>query len=143
MRPPLKSTYVGTNFTVRMTPLIDVVFLLMIFFIMTLNFLEPEGILENRLPETARRTATERQKDWEIVRIHILDAGGRPQIYLQEREIKNPKDLLQNLNLLPRDIMIIIDPESKVAYKHVINIYNTCLKSQKINIAFSLSRDNE
>ena len=108
---------------------------------MTLNFLEPEGILENRLPETARRTATEQQKDWEIVRIHILEAGVRPQIYLQEREIKDLKDLLRNLILLPRDIMIVIDPDSKVAYKHVIDIYNICLKSKKTNIAFSLSRD--
>jgi len=142
MKPPLKSSYVGTNFTVRMTPLIDVVFLLMIFFIMTLNFLEPEGILENRLPETAQRTATEQQKDWEIVRIHLSDDRVQPRIYLQEREINDLKDLLYNLNLLPRDIMIVIDPGSKVAYKHVIDIYNTCLKSKKTNIAFSISRDN-
>jgi len=125
-----------------MTPLIDVVFLLMIFFIMTLNFLEPEGILENRLPETARRTATDQQKDWEIVRIHLYDDSVRPRIYLQEREINDLKDLLNSLNLLPRDIMIVIDPDSKVAYKHVIDIYNTCLKSKKTNIAFSISRDN-
>ena len=142
MKPPLKSSYVGTNFTVRMTPLIDVVFLLMIFFIMTLNFLEPEGILENRLPETARLTATDQQKDWEIVRIHLSHDSVRPRIYLQEREVKGLEDLLHNLNLLPRDIIIVIDPDSKVAYKHVISIYNTCLKSKKTNIAFSISRDN-
>ena len=142
MKQPLKSTYVGSNFTVRMTPLIDVVFLLMIFFIMTLNFLEPEGILENRLPETARHTATDQQKDWEIVRIHVSDDSVRPRIYLQEREVKGLEDLIHNLNLLPRDIIIVIDPDSKVAYKHVINIYNTCLKSKKTNIAFSISRDN-
>ena len=142
MKPPLKSTYIGTNFTVRMTPLIDVVFLLMIFFIMTLNFLEPEGILENRMPETARRIATEQQKDWETVRIHIAHDSVRPRISLQEREIRDIKDLLRNLNLLPRDIMIIIDPDSKVAYKHVIDIYNTCLKSKKTNIAFSISREH-
>jgi biopolymer transport protein ExbD len=142
MKPPLKSSYVGTNFTVRMTPLIDVVFLLMIFFIMTLNFLEPEGVLENRLPETARRTVTDQQKDWEIVHIHLSDDSARPRIYLQEREINDLKDLLHSLNLLPRDIMIVIDPDSKVAYKHVIDIYNTCLKSKKTNIAFSISRDN-
>ena len=142
MKSPLKSTYVGSNFTVRMTPLIDVVFLLMIFFIMTLNFLEPEGILENRLPETSKLAVTDQQKDWEIVRIHLSHGSVRPRIYLQEREINDLKDLFHNLNLLPRDIMIVIDPDSKVAYKHVINIYNTCLKSKKTNIAFSISRDN-
>lgn len=142
MKRPLKNIYAGPNFTVRMTPLIDVVFLLMIFFIMTLNFLEPEGILENRFPETARRTASDRQKDWEIVRIHVSVGDNLPRIYLQERQINDIKDLLINLNLLPRDIMIVIDPDSKVAYKHVISIYNTCLKSKKTNIAFSISRTN-
>ncbi len=139
MKLPLKNTYAGLNYTVRMTPLIDVVFLLMIFFIKTLNFLEPEGILENRFPETARRAATDRQKDWEIVRIHLSADERLPRIYLQKREIQNIKELLHNLNLLPRDIMIVIDPDSKVAYKHVISIYNTCLKSKKTNIVFSIA----
>ncbi len=142
MKLPLNNRYAGPNFTVRMTPLIDVVFLLMIFFIMTLNFLEPEGILENRFPETARQTASDRQKDWETVRIQVSMGNNLPMIYLQERQINGINDLLKNLNLLPRDIMIVIDPDSKVAYKHVISIYNTCLKSKKTNIAFSISRTN-
>ena len=142
MKLPLKNRYAGPNFSVRMTPLIDVVFLLMIFFIMTLNFLEPEGILENRFPETARRMASDQQKDWETVRIHVSVGDNSPRIYLQDRQLNDIKDLLINLNLLPRDIMIVIDPDSKVSYKHVISIYNTCLKSKKTNIAFSISRTN-
>jgi len=142
MKRPLKNKYTRPNFTVRMTPLIDVVFLLMIFFIMTLNFLEPEGILENRFPETARHTASDEQKDWETVRINVSMLNNRPMIYLQERQINDIQDLLINLNLLPRDIMIVIDPDARVAYKHVIGIYNTCLKSKKTNIAFSISRTN-
>lgn len=123
-----------------MTPLIDVIFLLMIFFIMTLNFLVPEGVLENRLPDQARAATSERQKDWEVVRIHVARGKGRPQIYLQEREVADMSDLLLNLQRLPRDVIVVIEPEPKVAYKHVIGVFNTCVKAKKTNISFTLPR---
>ena len=109
-----------------MTPLIDVIFLLMIFFIMTLNFLVPEGVLENRLPDQAKTKAYEREKDWELVRIHVARGKAGPQIYLQERRIAGLSDLLLNLHRLPRDVIIVIEPEEKVAYKHVMDSALIC-----------------
>ncbi len=140
MKLPLKAIDSRDGFSIRMTPLIDVVFLLMIFFIMTLNFLETEGILENRLPEQNKRTKSDQQKDWEIVRIRLVAGEDKPMIHLQERILNDFDELLRYLNLLPRKIMIVIDPDSKVAYKHVISAYDTCLKSKKSNIVFSLPR---
>jgi biopolymer transport protein ExbD len=123
-----------------MTPLIDVIFLLMIFFIMTLNFLVPEGILENRLPDQARTAKYEREKDWEVVKIHVARGREGPQIYLQERRVAGLGDLLLNLHRLPRDVIVVIEPEAKVAYKHVISVFNTCIKAKKTNISFTIPR---
>ena len=123
-----------------MTPLIDVIFLLMIFFIMTLNFLVPEGVLENRLPDQARAEKSEREKDWEVVRIHVERGKEGPQIYLQERQVTGLGDLLLNLQRLPRDVIVVIQPEPKVAYKDVIGVFNTCVKAKKTNISFTLPR---
>jgi biopolymer transport protein ExbD len=125
-----------------MTPLIDVIFLLMIFFIMTLNFLVPEGVLENRLPDTQSEVRPDREKDWEVVRIHVARGKEGPQIYLQERMVTGLPDLLRNLHRLPRDIIVVIEPEPKVAYKHVISIFNTCVKAKKTNISFTIPRGN-
>ena len=140
MKLPTKATDKSRRLSIMMTPLIDVIFLLMIFFIMTLNFLVPEGVLENRLPDQAREATPEREKDWEVVRIHVAKGKDRPQIYLQERMLSGLGDLLLSLNRLPRDVIVVIEPESKVAYKHVISVFNTCVKAKKKNISFTIPR---
>ena len=141
MKLPTKATDRNRRFAIMMTPLIDVIFLLMIFFIMTLNFLVPEGILENRLPDQAR-TTPQREKDWELVRIHVATGKAGPQIYLQERKVAGLPDLLLNLHRLPQDVIIVIEPEQKVAYKHVISVFNACVKAKKTNISFTIPRGN-
>jgi biopolymer transport protein ExbD len=142
MKLPTKATASKRGISIIMTPLIDVIFLLMIFFIMTLNFLVPEGVLENRLPDRADETTAERQKDWEVVRIHVARGKDRPQVYLEERMVSGLRDLLQNLNRLPRDVIVVIEPEQNVAYKHVIGVFNTCVKAKKTNISFTIPRGN-
>lgn len=142
MKVPTKATSSGRRLAIMMTPLIDVIFLLMIFFIMTLNFLVPEGVLENRLPDTQSEVRRDREKDWEVVRIHVARGREGPQIYLQERMVAGIADLLRNLQRLPRDIIVVIEPEPKVAYKHVISVFNTCVKAKKTNISFTIPREN-
>jgi biopolymer transport protein ExbD len=137
MKLPVRSTDSGSEFSVQMTPLIDVIFLLMIFFVMTMKFQELEGVIKSRLPEKGDQSFSEYQKDWETVRIHLATENGRFTIYLQERIVYSQEALLSYLNRLPPQIMIVIEPEAKVLYKHVIGVYNTCLKSKKSNIVFS------
>jgi biopolymer transport protein ExbD len=139
MKLPIKKESVRrTDFTIRMTPLIDVIFLLMIFFILTIRFHDPEGVLETKLPERGERIFPAQQKDWEVVRLKLIREGEELVMYLQERVVYTYTDLLSYLNLLPQQIMLVIEPESKVPYKHVIEVYNTCLKSKKSNIVFSI-----
>ena len=142
MKLPIRTGNKNINFSVRMTPLIDVIFLLMIFFIMTIRFVEPEGVLENRLPEKAGQGITDQKNDWEVVRIKIklVREGNQFKIYLQERVLNSYEDLLSYLELLPDKILIVIEPELTVPYKYVIGIYNTCLKSEKTNIVFTVTR---
>ena len=142
MKLPIRTGDKNINFSVRMTPLIDVIFLLMIFFIMTIRFVEPEGSLENRFPEKAGQGITDQKKDWEVVRIKVklVRDGNLFKIYLQERVLNSYDDLLSYLELLPDKILIVIEPELTVPYKYVIGIYNTCLKSKKTNIVFTVAQ---
>ena len=143
MKVPTKATSSGRGLVIMMTPLIDAIFLLMIFFIMTLNSLVPEGVLENRLPDQVNQAKADRQKDWEVVRIHVARGRDGPLIYLQERTVTGLPDLLRNLTRLPRDIIVVIEPEPRVAYKHVIGVFNTCVKAKKTNITFTIPRGNQ
>ena len=141
MKIPIKATKNKVSFSVRMTPLIDVIFLLLIFFILAIRLEKPEGVLENILPESDTHGIAEQQKDWEVVklRIKVITEGEQLKIYLQERVVYTYKDLLSYLNMLPQEIMLVIEPESKVPYKYVIGVYNTCIKAKKSNIVFAIS----
>jgi biopolymer transport protein ExbD len=141
MKIPIRATKNKVSFSVRMTPLIDVIFLLLIFFILAIRIEKPEGVLENILPESDVHGIAEQQKDWEVVklRVKLITEGEQLKIYLQERVVYTYKDLLSYLNMLPREIMLVIEPEAKVPYKYVIGVYNTCIKAKKSNIVFAIS----
>lgn len=141
MKIPIKATKSKVSFSVRMTPLIDVIFLLLIFFILAIRLEKPEGVLENILPESDVSGVADQQKDWEVVklRVKLITEGEQLKIYLQERVVYTYKDLLSYLKMLPQEIMLVIEPESKVPYKYVIGVYNTCIKAKKSNIVFAIS----
>ncbi|MBA3027199.1 MAG: biopolymer transporter ExbD [Proteobacteria bacterium] len=126
--------------SINITPLIDVIFLLMVFFIMTINFNKSGGVLENQLPQVSSTESSDSSKDYETVRLKIkmVKEDTELKIYLQERVVFNYEDLLLYLNKLPNDILIVFEPSNNVPYKHVIGVYNMCLKSKKERIVFSL-----
>jgi biopolymer transport protein ExbD len=142
MKLPLKAHRGPTNLAIRMTPLIDVIFLLLIFFIMTIHFQRPEGVLANRLPEKGGQSVTQ-QQDWEIVRLRIrlsITEGDMPAIRLQDREVHSYDELYGFLSMLPEDVLLVVEPEARVPYRHVVGVYNACLKAEKHNIVFSMAR---
>ena len=142
MKLPLKAHRGPTNLTIRMTPLIDVIFLLLIFFIMTIQFKRPEGVLANRLPEKSGQSVTQ-QQDWEIVRLRIslgITDGDMPAVLLQDREVRSYEELYGFLSMLPDDVLLVVEPQARVPYRHVIGVYNACLKAEKHNIVFSMAR---
>jgi len=141
MRHPKYDDRIQSRFAINITPLIDVIFLLMIFFIMTINLNLAEGVLDNRLPQISSQNSADSPQDWETVRLKIklIRGDGRLKIYLQERVVFTYTDLLYYLNQLPEDIQIVMEPNNDVPYKHVIGVYNTCLKSHKRNIVFGVS----
>ena len=141
MKIPIKATSSRFSLAIRMTPLIDVIFLLLIFFILVIRIEKPEGVLENILPETDTQGIAEQHTDWEVVklRIKLIQEGKQLKIYLQERVVYTYRELLSYLNMLPEEIMLVIEPESKVPFKYVVGVYNTCLKAKKTNIVFAIS----
>ena len=112
MRLRFQSKHWRRRYAISMTPLIDVIFLLMIFFLMTINFQKPEGVLDNRLPQLGRRSSEDPTKDWETVklRIQLARAGGELRIHLQERVVSDYEALGHYLDQLPADILIIVEP---------------------------------
>jgi len=124
-----------------MTSLIDCFFLLMVFFLLTIKFQSPEGVLQNRLPQTDAPGIAQPQPDREIVKLRIklaITGGEQPKLYLQDRPLTSYGDLALYLGRLPEDTLLVIEPEPRVPYRYVIGTYNTCLKAQRRNIVFAV-----
>ncbi|MDR3182955.1 MAG: biopolymer transporter ExbD [Planctomycetaceae bacterium] len=136
MRPPQMP---GLN----MTSMIDVVFLLLVFFVCTADFAEPE---EN-LPADASQAAqpllsgtdtaeTTAELDTVHVEITYQDVplwkveGG------EYRTLQEVQDILRRLKDVQADIPVIIEPAANVPMEHVINLYDVCRRIGLINIKF-------
>jgi biopolymer transport protein ExbD len=101
---------------IPLTSLIDVVFLLLIYFLLTTNFLVDEGIKVN-LPKA---NAAVDPIDPEII-IHI-DKGGR--VYLQEAEASLPILLnrLRTLLVERNDPVVIVKADRTVIVDQVVGV---------------------
>lgn len=127
------------SFSVRLTPFIDVVFLLMIFFILTIRAYRPEGILQSRLPELGEDVPLEQKDSYiEPIKIQMSQEEEVLSLSLGERTLSDYQELYRVLRELPSDIQLIIEPQDGVFYKHIIGTYNTCIKAERSNIAFSV-----
>lgn len=113
--------------TLSLTPLIDVVFLLLIFFLVTSEFEEEERRLNIVLP-TATSAVPMTSKPREIV--VDIDAGG--DVYLSGQ----PTDLVELQRLLrvavasnPTNQSVVIRADRSTSFQPVVNVMDLCNQS--------------
>ena len=71
-----------------MTPMIDIVFQLLVFFIMTFKIVSQEGDFNIKMPLAAPSAATENELQMPPIKIRLTAAGGLlVGVYLNERSI--------------------------------------------------------
>ena len=127
---------------IELTPMIDVVFLLLIFFIVTIKFKVLEGKLETELPKDVGVNASE-ELPKEKIEISIKKDPSAPdgfKVYVQSRPMANLATLRAEL-----DRWIKLDPESRatlypdfgVNYEQVVKVVDECLKVNLTNITFA------
>ena len=124
-----------------MTPMIDVVFLLLIFFICTTQFPEFEGKFEVRLPDPGQvRKAAAAEDIPEEVVIRITDKG---QFLVNEAE-RTEQELAGLLKLLAdmnAKQAVIIDGDPVSIHKYVVRVLNACYRAGISNISFAALRE--
>src|SRR3989338_7213791 len=112
-----------------LTPMINVFFLLFIFFLFTSSFIFQPGIKVN-LP----KAVTSEVMQQENVVIAITRDG---KIYLEDREISQD-ELVSRLKVLAKENMgLIIKADSRASLGRVVEIWDTCRREgvSQINIA--------
>ena len=102
----------------NLTPLIDVVFLLLIFFMVSTTF-EKQAKLKIELPEASAQPTAAEQQDLviSISQKGVFFVNNNELINAQRKSLQNA---LQNAVADARDMPVIIRADANVAHKHVV-----------------------
>lgn len=131
----------GEEPDINLTPLIDVVFLLLIFFMVSTTF-KHEARLSVELPQASASPVERQKKTFELV----IDAAGK--YYIEDKEVVNP-DLKSLMHTIEKytggttDLPFIIRADAKTPHQAVITAMDAAgrLGYQQISIATVQSQE--
>ncbi len=135
---------------VDMTPMIDCVFLLLVFFMVSTTFNKQEADISFALPGTAAQSDAVEIPDEQI--IQITAAGN---VFLNDLEYDKPTDpdmpeLVKTLTLFRQTAeanqvpaMITIAPEDNVKQQRVVDVLNACTAAKIANVTFAVGGEDE
>jgi len=123
----------------QMAPMIDVVFLLLIFFLCASHFQMEESELKANLPVSSIKVSSEDLPDDVVIDI---DAQGRVTINKSEydsaasKELSQLRGLLITLKQLYEDQGVVIAAESNTRHERIVDVLNACASCEIKNISF-------
>ncbi|WP_275097542.1 ExbD/TolR family protein [Sedimenticola hydrogenitrophicus] len=119
----------------NLTPLIDVVFLLLIFFMVSTTF-DKESRIKVELPTAATQ---DEQVEAEKVLAITVDASGR--FYVDEREVVNTeadtlKRAIEKAAGMRRDLPVIIKADARTPFQSVFKVMDVTSQLGFVNMTF-------
>ena len=135
---------------VDMTPMIDCVFLLLVFFMVSSTFTKKEADISFALPGTAEQSDSVDIPDEQI--IQITEKGN---VFLNDLEYDAPTnpdmpELIKTLILFRQTAeankvpaMITIAPEDNVKQQRVVDVLNACTAAKIGNVTFAVGGEDE
>ena len=145
-RPPYHRDGQG-RLDVKMTPMIDVIFLLLIFFVCTASFQAEEQSLPASLalPGTTSDVPIEQEwQDLEEIVVRILWRQRQPAWQINQRDLHGLEEVravLRAAAVVQLDLPVILDVEPDVPIEHVIDVYDVCRQIGLPRIQFAASVD--
>lgn len=127
----------------NMTPMIDVIFNLLIFFVCTVSFQPPEEILPTYLSTLGTAANVPRPpeiQDFDDVVVKIFARGDQVAWEVNKQQyatLSQVRDVLRAIAGVKNDLPVILDAEGDIPLGDVIDLYDLCRLSgfQKIQFA--------
>lgn len=122
---------------IQLAPLVDVLLLLLIFFLLTWNAARNENELDVKVPKAA--AAKEHVVPPGDVVVNVKTDGT---VVVNRRTLTTAEltDLLQNLVRLDPEQSVVIRGDEAGAYKNIIGVLNTCTEAGITNVAFATAK---
>lgn len=118
---------------IKMTPMIDVVFLLLVFFLWTASFQIVEQVLPSHLREVAGSqpvTSDEPppvDEDFDKVVLRVFWSNGQPRWRINQTDVSSLQQVrtrLETIAAIKRDAPVILHPDKEVPLGDVIDLYD-------------------
>ena len=122
--------------------MIDVVFLLLVFFLVTLKFREPEGRLQQDLP--TQENPLQDPTEVEQVQITVERTGDDILIHVNNKTFQSfdvveehLRSLRERFERTQTEHLFILDASQDLPFQQVVNAIRTCLRADIPDIAFA------
>ena len=121
----------------KLAPLVDVLLLLLIFFLLTWNAARNENELDVKVPKAS--AAKEKSAPVGDVVVNVKADGN---VVVNRRTLTGAEltDLLKSLVQLNSEQAVIIRGDEAGAYKNIIGVLNICTEAGITNIAFATAK---
>lgn len=122
---------------IQLAPLVDVLLLLLIFFLMTWNAARNENELDVKVPKAS--SAKERSAPIGDVVVNVKSDGN---VVVNRRTLTGPEltDLLKGLVQLNAEQAVVIRGDEAGAYKNIVEVLNVCSQAGVTNVAFATAK---
>lgn len=122
---------------IQLAPLVDVLMLLLIFFLLTWNAARNENELDVKVPKASQ--AKEKSAPIGDVVVNVKADGN---VVVNRRTLSGPElaDLLNNLVQLDANQAVVIRGDEAGAYKNVVGVLNICSEAGITNVAFATAK---
>ncbi len=122
---------------IQIAPMVDIVFLLLIFFLMTWNFSRSEMELDVKVPK-----ASEGKESRRAVGEVILNVRSDGTVVMNRREMDAAalEAALAKIAALYPDQAVILRGDENVDYRHVVEVLDVCRRANIWNVAFATGR---
>jgi biopolymer transport protein ExbD len=122
---------------IQLAPLVDVLLLLLIFFLMTWNAARNENELDVKVPKA--NAAKEKAAPIGDVVVNVKSDGN---VVVNRRTLSAPElsELLRNLVQLNAEQAVVIRGDEAGAYKNIVSVLNLCSEAGVTNVAFATAK---
>ena len=133
----LRSRAIPQHPGIQLAPLVDVLLLLLIFFLMTWNAARNENELDVKVPKAS--SAKEKMAPIGDVIVNVK-ADGNVVVNRRTLSASELTELLKGLVQLNSDQAVVIRGDEAGAYKNIINVLNICSEAGVTNVAFATAK---
>jgi len=122
---------------IQLAPLVDVLLLLLIFFLLTWNAARTENELDVKVPKAS--AAKEKSAPIGDVIVNVKADGN---VVVNRRTLTGSdlQELLKNMVQLNPEQAVVIRGDESGAYKNIVEVLNICTEAGVTNVAFATAR---